>query len=45
VLRLRIFKQQVEKQTGDSVQELITDGGGEYTSRDFSKCCETEGLE
>ena len=40
----KTFKQQAEKHTGNKLLELITDGGGEYTSREFETFCEEEGM-
>lgn len=38
------FKVMVEKQCGESVKVIRTDGGGEYVSGEFNKFCENEGL-
>ncbi|RDX99263.1 hypothetical protein CR513_17702, partial [Mucuna pruriens] len=38
------FKVMVEKQCSCSIKVLGTDGGGEYTSHDFSSYCNKEGI-
>jgi hypothetical protein len=40
----RKFKLMVEKQSGCKLKVLRTDGGGEYTSREFGAFCEQEGI-
>ncbi|KAK2365584.1 putative mitochondrial protein [Trifolium repens] len=42
--KFKKFKILVEKQSGYSVKKLRTDGGGEYTSLEFAKFCEEEGI-
>jgi len=39
------FKALVEKQSGKQIKVLRTDRGKEYTSREFDKFCEDEGIE
>jgi transposase InsO family protein len=43
--KFKKFKTLVENQSGFSVKKLRTDGGGEYTSHEFAKFCEDEGIE
>ncbi|CAH9143716.1 unnamed protein product [Cuscuta epithymum] len=38
------FKRLVENQSGNSIKILRTDGGGEYTSKEFTKFCEDNGI-
>ena len=38
------FKSMVERQSGQKLKILRTDGGGEYVSKDFDKLCEKEGI-
>ncbi|KAL2342497.1 hypothetical protein Fmac_003782 [Flemingia macrophylla] len=38
------FKMLVEKQCGNPIKTLRTDGGGEYTSLEFEKFCKDEGI-
>ena len=38
------FKALVEKQCGESIEILRTDGGGEYVSTEFNEFCESEGI-
>ncbi|GKU98369.1 hypothetical protein SLEP1_g11381 [Rubroshorea leprosula] len=38
------FKVHVEKQSGHLIKMLRTDGGGEYTSNEFNKFCEEQGI-
>jgi len=38
------FKVLAEKQSGMKLKILITDGGGEYTSRDFESYCTNQGI-
>ncbi|WJX34774.1 hypothetical protein P8452_22851 [Trifolium repens] len=42
--KFKKFKALVEKQSGCSVKKLRTYGGGEYTSLEFAKFCEDEGI-
>ncbi|KAK2421428.1 E3 ubiquitin-protein ligase SPL2 [Trifolium repens] len=43
-IKFKKFKALVEKQSDCSVKKLRTDGGGEYTSLEFAKFCEEEGI-
>jgi hypothetical protein len=38
------FKILIEKQSGESIMVLRTDGGGEYTSKVFEKFCDDNGI-
>jgi hypothetical protein len=38
------FKLLVERQSGNKLKTLRTDGGGEYVSHDFADFCESEGI-
>ncbi|GAU33536.1 hypothetical protein TSUD_143290 [Trifolium subterraneum] len=38
------FKTLVEKQSDKSIKVLITDGGGEYTSKEFENYCKDQGI-
>lgn len=38
------FKVLVEKQSGSSLKIVRSDGGGEYTSLEFQKYCDDEGI-
>lgn len=42
--QFKIFKKQVETETGKSIKCLRTDRGGEYTSHEFSNYCKEEGI-
>ncbi|GAU51473.1 hypothetical protein TSUD_95880 [Trifolium subterraneum] len=42
--RFKKFKLQVERESECSIKKLRTDGGGEYTSNEFAKFCEQEGI-
>ncbi|GAU44417.1 hypothetical protein TSUD_100640 [Trifolium subterraneum] len=42
--KFKKFKSLVEKQSGCDLKKLRTDGGGEYTSLEFAKFCEDEGI-
>ncbi|KAK2446029.1 hypothetical protein QL285_016886 [Trifolium repens] len=42
--KFKKFKALVEKQSSCSVKKLRIDGGGEYTSLEFAKLCEEEGI-
>ena len=34
----------IETQSGNKIQKLRSDGDGEYTSHEFRKSCENEGI-
>ena len=38
------FKKMVENQSGCRIQSLRSDNGKEYTSEEFNKFCEEEGI-
>ncbi|PNX94022.1 equilibrative nucleoside transporter 3-like protein [Trifolium pratense] len=38
------FKATVERQSGQKLKTLRTDGGGEYMSHEFAKFCDSEGI-
>lgn len=38
------FKSLVERQSGQKIKVLRTDGGGEYTSTEFNNFCENHGI-
>lgn len=42
--QLKKFKLHVEKQSGCKLKKLRTDGGGEYTSREFARFCNEESI-
>ena len=39
------FRIKAEKQSGQTLKILRTDGGGEYNSKEFKKFCEENGIE
>ena len=43
-LTFKRFKVMVETQSGNRVQKLRSDGGGEYTLHEFKKFCKDEGI-
>jgi len=40
----KCFKALFERQSGEKIKCLRSDGGGEYTYTDFKKLCEDEGI-
>jgi transposase InsO family protein len=42
--KFRIFKSQIEKLTGRQIKTLRSDGGGEYTSKEFILFCQESGI-
>jgi transposase InsO family protein len=42
--KFRIFKSQIEKLTGRQIKALRSDGGGEYTSKEFVQFCQESGI-
>eukprot|EP00252_Welwitschia_mirabilis_P018673 TRINITY_DN4156_c0_g1_i5.p1 TRINITY_DN4156_c0_g1~~TRINITY_DN4156_c0_g1_i5.p1 ORF type:complete len:1283 (+),score=262.04 TRINITY_DN4156_c0_g1_i5:125-3973(+) len=40
----RIFKARVENETGCKIKELMTDNGGEFTSKEFENFCREAGI-
>ena len=43
-MKFRIFKQQVELETGNKIRFLRSDRGGEYLSEDFISFCSNIGI-
>ncbi|CAA7014800.1 unnamed protein product [Microthlaspi erraticum] len=43
-LKFKKFKAMVEKQSGCVIKTLRSDGGGEFTSHEFNRFCEEEGI-
>ena len=42
--KFQIFKAEVERQTGEKIKKLRTDGGGEYINSQFKNLCKKEGI-